>query len=40
MFKVPEVGSTANTPNPPGLLPKGTLGVPTGQRKCDLGGVH
>ena len=28
----PEVGNTADTPNPPWVLPlKGNLGVPTGQ---------
>ena len=35
-----EVGNTADTPNPPRVYPfKGNLGVPTGQRKFDLGGV-
>ena len=34
IVKVPEVGNTADTPNPPGLLPfKGNLRVPTDQRK-------
>ena len=38
---VPEVGNTADTPNPPWVIYpfKGNLGVPTGQRKFDLGGV-
>ena len=37
---VPEVGNTADTPNPPWVFSfKGNLGVPTGQRKFDLGGV-
>ena len=36
IVKVPVVGNTVNTPNPPGLLPfKGNLGVPTDQRKFD-----
>ena len=41
IFKVPVVGITADTPNPPGLLPffKGNLGVPTGQRKFGPSGV-
>ena len=34
---VSEVGNTADTPNPPWVLPpfKGNLGVPSGQRKFD-----
>ena len=39
---VPEEGNTADTPNPSpfGYYPfKGNLGVLTGQRKFDLGGV-
>ena len=38
---VPKVGNTADTPNPPvGYYPlKGNLGVPTDQRKFDLGWV-
>ena len=38
---VQEVGNTADTPNPPlGYYPfKGNLGVPTDQRKFDLGGA-
>ena len=38
---VPEVGNTADTPNPPWILPlfKGNLGVPKGQINFDLGGV-
>ena len=38
----PEVGNTADSPNPPLVLPlrvKGNLRVPTGQLKFDLGGV-
>ena len=36
---VPEVGNTADTPNPLRYSPfKGNLGVPTGQWKFDLGG--